>query len=178
MNTILHKGTKLTIKKNTFVLYCSHDTQKLSKSIYTKAAALIDTDKGFFLSSQRALGEQMALVCAAHENIDMDKYLASKLLKSDLEKLNHSIAKYFGIIEPGEPRRIRPQMCYEDIAAYAPAIDYAFIENIHVKNDDDIAYLRTLQQISKELSIRIEAGVVCDPAIIPQIKSFATVSGV
>lgn len=178
MNTIIHKGSKLKIQKNTFLVYCSENQTKLSQAIYAKAASLLDTDKGFFISSHRSQGEQLSLVCAAHEGTDSDKYLHNKLLKSDLERLNQAMIRYFGAIEPAIPPQIRREYAYEDISVYAPYIDYAFIEFIDVNTEDDIAFLKELQRLSKELSIRIEVGVRCIETWREKISNFAILSGV
>jgi hypothetical protein len=178
MNTIIHKGYKLKIIKNTFLIYHAQDESSLTKAIYSKAATLLDTDKGFFISSHRSQGEQLSLVCAAHEGIDSDKYLHNKLLKSDIERLNQAMIRYFGAIEPAIPPQIRRKYAYEDISVYAPYIDYAFIESIDVNAEEDIAFLKELQRLSKELSIRIEVCVRCTETWREKISSFATLVSV
>ncbi|MDQ1267472.1 MAG: hypothetical protein QG560_115 [Campylobacterota bacterium] len=178
MKTVIKKGDKLKIVKSTFFIYCSEDDAQLTKAIYTKAASLLDTDKGFFISSHRSQGEQLSLVCAAHEGIDISKQLQGKLLKNDLERLNRSIIRYFGAIEPAIPSQVRLEHALEDISAYASYVDYAFIEHVSVSSQNDITFLKELQRISKELSMRIEVGVNCNSQWREKISAFASVMGV
>ena len=178
MKTLIKKGEKLKIVKSTFLVYCSEKDEALTKAIYTKAASLLDTDKGFFISSHRTQGEQLSLLCSAHEGVDFEKYCHFKLLKCDLEKINRSMIKYFVAIEPAPPSQIRKEYAYEDISAYALYIDYAFIERFVVNSPTDITFLQALQSISKKLGIRIEVGVKCTKEWHDKINSFASISGV
>ena len=178
MKTVIKKGDKLKIVKNTFLVYWAHDEATLAKTIYTKAASLLDGDKGFFLSSHRSQGEQHALVCAAQSGVDIEKYQQGKLLKGELDLLSKTMVKYFNVVVSAIPGQIRRDNPYDDISAYTPYTDYAFIEYLEVSSNEDIAFIKELQRISKELSIRIEVGVKCTQEWREKISNFASVSGV
>lgn len=178
MKTLIKKGDKLKIIKNTFLVYWAQDEVALAKTIYTKAASLLDSDKGFFLSSHRFQGEQHALVCAAQAGVDIKKYQQGKLLKGELDLLSKTMVKYFNVVESAIPPQILRDNPYDDIAAYTPYTDYAFIECLEVSSDEDLVFIRELQRISKELSIRIEVGVKCTQVWREKISNFASVSGV
>lgn len=178
MKTVIKKWDKLKIIKNMFLVYWAQDEVALAKTIYTKAASLLDGDKGFFLSSHRSQGEQHALVCAAQAGIDIEKYQQGKLLKGELDLLSKTMIKYFSVVESAVPAQIRREYPYDDISAYTPYTNYAFIEYLEVSSNADIAFIKELHRISKVLSIRIEVGVKCTQEWREKISNFASVSGV
>lgn len=160
-------GTPKVIK-NHFLLYYANDYKRILREIYTKAALLLDTPKGFYISSDvYTQNEQLFYLCLAKNS----HFETKNLLKKELLECMKTMNNYFGVVEFSKVPAIKKESFAEDIQAIAQDVDMIFIESFILQSQEDIKMAYAMKQLAQMLSIRIEIGLVCSKEWLEKLRT-------
>ena len=175
MQTKLKRIAAPKVIKNYFLLYYSNDHQRVLQEIYAKAASLLESSKGFYISSDIFTQEEQLLYLAlAKRGIEWTQFVQKKLLKRELFEVMFSLSQFLGVVELSETKTIQKKSVVEDIQSIAKDVNAIFIESFSVESLEDLATLQTIRQLAQTLGIRIEIGIVCSKEWLQKLHALTS----
>lgn len=175
MQTKRHTLSSPKVIKNYFLLYYADDSTKVLQEIYKKASLMLESFKGFYISSDILEQHQQLLYLAlTKHSIEFKRFEGKRLLKNELIDLLNTLSGFFGVIDYATLPKIHKSSIEQDIKEIAKEVNVIFIESYIIESLEDLILLETIKQLAQALCVRIEIGIDCHKKWLPNLRTLTT----